>query len=87
MSRLDDLIEELCPNGVAMRTLSELAVLLPGLKGKSKADFSRGNARYATYRNIFANPGLSQDISDLVWVGDEEKQNHVKLGDILITGS
>ena len=67
--------------------LSELATTVPGLSGKSKADFSDGNARFASYRNIFANPSLDLNAPDFVKVEEGEQQNCVQRGDILITGS
>ena len=87
MSRIDDLITELCSDGVEYKQLSDLAITVPGLTGKTKADFSGGNARFASYRNIFANPSLDLDALDFVKVKEGERQNSVQLGDILITGS
>lgn len=87
MSRIDDLIAEHCPDGVAYRQLSDLASTVPGLTGKTKADFSDGNARFASYKNIFANPSLDLNAPDFVKVKEGERQNSIQLGDILITGS
>ena len=36
MSRLDELIKELCPNGVEYKKLGELGTLYNGLTGKNK---------------------------------------------------
>lgn len=77
----------MCPKGVEMSPLSELAVTIPGLAGKTKSDFSDGNARFASYRNIFANPNLDLNSPDFVKVGETERQNSLHRGDILITGS
>ena len=87
MSNIDALIKQLCPDGVDFKQLSDLAVTVSGLTGKTKADFSDGNARFASYRNIFANPSLDLEAPDFVKVKDGERQNSVQLGDILITGS
>lgn len=43
MSRLEQLINELCPNGVDYFSLSDLGSLYGGLTGKSKTDFGSGN--------------------------------------------
>ena len=51
MSRLEELIAELCPNGVEHKTLGELGTFFGGLTGKSKSDFFEGNANYITYMN------------------------------------
>ena len=45
MSHIDALIAELCPDGVAFQSLEGLGSTYGGLTGKSKADFSNGNAR------------------------------------------
>lgn len=87
MSRLAELVAEHCPNGVEYKQLSELATTVPGLSGKSKADFHDGNARFASYRNIFANPALDLEAPDFVKVKEGEQQNSVQRGDILFTGS
>lgn len=67
--------------------LKEIGTFYSGLSGKSKSDFSEGNALLVTYRNIFNNPVLNPAIKDTVVVGKNEKQNEVLWGDILITGS
>ena len=67
--------------------LKEFGTFYSGLSGKSKSDFSEGNALLVTYRNIFNNPVLNPAIKDTVVVGKDEKQNEVLWGDILITGS
>jgi type I restriction enzyme S subunit len=44
MSKLEDLIAELCPNGVPFKPLAELGKFFGGITGKSKEDFTNGNA-------------------------------------------
>ena len=87
MSTIDDLIAEHCPGGVEFKTLGDVAQTVPGLAGKSKADFSRGNARYVSYKNAFANLAVNQRADDFVVVGPNERQNSLRLGDVVITGS
>lgn len=87
MSRIDELLAEYCPEGVQFRELSDVSQTLPGLSGKSKADFSDGNARYVSYKNAFANIAVDQSVRDLVKVGPNERQNSLQLGDVVITGS
>ncbi len=87
MSKLQDLINRLCPKGVPFMSLNELGTFYGGLSGKSKEDFKDGNAEFVTYMNIYSNPALNLDIRDLVKVDDSEKQNRVERGDILFTGS
>ena len=46
MSRLEELIAELCPAGVEYKTLGELGSFYGGITGKSKDDFINGNAKF-----------------------------------------
>lgn len=87
MSRLNELIEKYCQNGVEYKRLGEIGDFFSGLTGKSKEDFKDGNAKFITYRNIYSNPSLNLDINDKVRIMDGEKQNIVRYGDILFTGS
>ena len=87
MSKLDELIQELCPDGVEYSTLGSLGKFYGGLSGKSKDDFSGGNAKFLTYMNIFLNPSLKLDVADKVKIGENEKQNKVVYGDVIFTGS
>ena len=87
MSKLEQLIQELCPDGVEYKAIGELGYLYGGLSGKSKGDFTNGNAKLITYMNVYSNIAIDIEVEDLVKIGDNEKQNTVKYGDILFTGS
>ena len=87
MSRIDQLITELCPKGVPFKTLGEIGFFYGGLTGKAKSDFQDGNSKFITYMNVFSNIAINTEITDTVKVKSGEKQNCVKVGDILFTGS
>lgn len=87
MSRLDELIQELCPNGVEYKTLGELGKFFGCLTGKSKDDFIDGNAKFITYKNVYSNPTLRLDVKDRVKIADGEKQRTLQYGDVIFTGS
>lgn len=87
MSKLEYMIRDLCPEGVRWVKLGEVGVLYGGLSGKSKKDFENGNAKFITYKNVYANPALNIDVEDKVQINPGEKQNTVQYGDILFTGS
>jgi len=87
VSRIDELIAELCPGGVEHRRLGEIGHLVGGLTGKTKADFSEGNARFVSYRNVYNNLAVDQAADDFVRVAAGEKQTELRLGDVLFTGS
>lgn len=58
-----------------------------GLTGKSKSDFSNGNEKFISYMNVFSNISLNTNVEDRVVIKDGEKQNTIKYGDVLFTGS
>lgn len=87
MSRIDDVIAEHCPDGVEFKALEDLGVLYNGLTGKSKADFSAGNARFVTYMNVFKNHAADIAPDSMVRVAEGERQNRVRYGDVLFTAS
>lgn len=87
MKNLETLIQELCPDGLEFVKLGDVGTFYGGLSGKSKADFTDGNAKFVTYMNVYSNPALNTDIKDFVKIEEGEKQNKVLYGDILFTGS
>ena len=87
MTKLEQLIKELCPNGVEYKTLGELGKFYGGLTGKSKDDFTDGNAKFITYKNVYSNPALQIDVTDRVKIVDGEKQRTLQYGDVIFTGS
>ena len=67
------------------RALSCVGSTYTGLSGKTKEDFGKGDARFVTYLNVFANP-----ITNLDGLGEveiDDKQNTVKYGDVFFTTS
>jgi type I restriction enzyme S subunit len=87
MSRVRDLIGQLCSNGIEFAPLGEIGTIFGGLTGKSKADFSNGEARYISYVNVFNNEAVSFDTDDFVRIRPGERQRTLQRGDILFTGS
>ena len=87
MSRIDEMIQQLCPDGVEYKKLGALGNFYGGLSGKSKDDFAEGNALFVPYTNVYNNAAV--DLSDLspVRVSDDERQHEIHRGDVLITGS
>lgn len=67
--------------------LGEAGIIFGGLTGKSKRDFSNGNARYVTYMNVYNNAAVDTMRDDYVQVGSGEKQHSLQRGDVLFTGS
>ena len=86
-TQLGNLIQKLCPDGVEYKKLGELGKFFGGLTGKSKDDFTNGNAKFVTYKNVYANPALQIDVEDRVKIADSEKQRTLQYGDVVFTGS
>ena len=82
-----NILEEIqnCP--VEWKELGEISHFYGGLTGKTKSDFENGNAKYVTYKNIFNNLQVELNLLETVRVDENEKQNSINYGDVLITGS
>jgi type I restriction enzyme S subunit len=68
-------------------SLSELGSLFGGLSGKSKADFGHGGSRFVSYSNVFNHISVDLNSPDYVQIDQGERQNRLRRGDILFTGS
>ena len=89
MSRLSELIAELCPDGVEYRTLGELGSFFGGLSGKSKSDFveTHGAHPFVTYNEVYSLLEIEQRPQGRVLVRPHEKHLILQRGDVLFTGS
>ena len=72
---------------VEWKKIGEIGLYFSGLTGKTKDDFQDGNAKFITYMNVFSNPSLDVNSTGVVKINEGEKQNKIKKGDILFTGS
>lgn len=87
MSKIDELISILCPEGVTFYSLGELGKFYGGITGKSKKDFINGNAKFITYRNVYSNPALDLDTEERVRIEPGERQRTLEYCDVIFTGS
>jgi type I restriction enzyme S subunit len=67
--------------------MGDIGSIFGGLTGKSKADFSDGNARFVSYVNILNNIAVRVDGDDYVRIAAGERQRSLQRGDVLFTGS
>ena len=67
--------------------MGDISIIYGGLTGKNKYDFENGNLKYIPYKNIYNNLEINFDELELVKIEENEKQNFVKYGDVLFTGS
>ena len=58
-----------------------------GMSGKTKADFSNGNAHYVPFMNVMSNPITDTGYLDSVNINKGESQNKIIKGDLLFNGS
>lgn len=84
MSKIDELLKN---EKVEWMVLGDIGEFYGGLTGKNKNDFTDGNAKYVTYKNVYANPSTSLDIDDRVKIKEGESQRKLECGDIIFTGS
>ena len=87
MSKLEELIARLCPDGVEYKSLGDLGKFYGGITGKSKEDFKDGNEKFITYMNVYSNIALKIDVNDSVRIMPNEKQRPLEYGDVIFTGS
>lgn len=87
MSKIDELIKELCPNGVEYKELGEIGNFYGGLTGKTKEDFQNGNKSFITYKNVYSNISLDIEPIETVKIKENENQRTLEYGDIIFTGS
>jgi type I restriction enzyme S subunit len=85
--RIDKMLAEMYSEGVQKKTLIEIGVILGGMSGKSKDDFTNGNSKYITYMNVYKNPQTILEVNDFVMIRENEKQHQIQKGDVLFTGS
>lgn len=67
-----------------VKTLGEIGETYSGLSGKSKEDFGIGKP-YIQYKQIFDDSKIDISRFEFVNIGDKEKQNKVKFGDVFFT--
>lgn len=72
---------------VIWKAMGEIGKFFGGLTGKSKSDFTNGNARFISYMNVYSNIALNQHMDEYVCIGKDEKQNTLEYGDSIFTGS
>ena len=73
---------------IEYKELRELGYFYSGLRGKMKNDFSNGNVKYISYKNVFHNMEIdTENITSFVKVGANENQNQMEYGDVIFTGS
>ena len=87
MSKLDELIQELCPDGVEYKPLYDIGKIFKGMSGVSNKWGENGNCRFIDYKNVYDR--LKVDVNDLPFATVKKIENQIILqkGDILFTSA
>ena len=87
MSKLEQMINELCPNGVEYKAIQSFSQLLKGMSGVSNKWADDGNCQFIEYKNAYDN--LKIDVTRLPFATVKKIENQVELkqGDILFTSA
>ena len=83
-----NILELLKNEKVEWKKLGEVGGIFSGLKGVTAEDFKTGTAKYIPYISVFNNYEINNESRlGTVRIKDREKQNVVKIGDVLFTAS
>lgn len=84
MSKIENLINELCPNGVEYKKLSDVFTNFNGMTGVSNKWKETGNCQFIEYMNAYKNLKINTNLLPFATV-KKLNQNTLKKGDILLT--
>lgn len=84
MSKLEELIKQLCPNGVKYKRLDEVFESFNGMTGVSNKWKENGNCQFIEYMNAYKNLKINIKLLPFATVKNL-KQNTLQKGDILLT--
>ena len=86
MSRLDELIKKLCPEGVSFHALSDCFDQFSGMGGVSNKWADEGNCQFVDYINAYTH--IAIDVNNLPYATVKRlNQTVLKQGDILFTSA
>ena len=86
MSKINDLINKLCPNGVEFKFLKDVFELFSGMTGVSNKWADEGNCQFIDYMNAYKNNKI--DITKLPYATVKNlKQTTLIQGDLLLTSA
>ena len=76
-SKLDELIQQYCPDGVEYRKIKDIGVLLNGMSGVSNKWAETGNCKFIDYKNVYDH--LKVDIFDTPYATVKNTKNQTKM--------
>lgn len=87
MTKVENMIKELCPNGITSYKLEEFSTQLSGMSAVSGKWKEEGNCQFIDYMNAYKN--IRIDVNDLPFatVKSRNKQTVLQKGDVLFTSA
>ena len=85
MSKLHDLITQLCPDGVPYKKLGDVFDSFNGMGGVSNKWADDGNCQFIDYKNVYNNTKVDVSNTPYATVKKISNQRVIKQGDILCT--
>lgn len=86
MSKIEELIKKLCPNGVEYKDLNSVFKLFSGMRDVSNKWKETGNCQFIDYMNAYKNQKI--DVTKLPYATVKSlNQNILKRGDLLLTSA
>ena len=87
MTKVENMIKELCPNGITSYRLEEFSTQLSGMSAVSGKWKEEGNCQFIDYMNAYKN--IRIDVNDLPFatVKSRIKQTVLQKGDVLFTSA
>lgn len=86
MSKIEELIKKLCPNGVECKDLNSVFKLFSGMRDVSNKWKETGNCQFIDYMNAYKNQKI--DVTKLPYATVKSlNQNILKRGDLLLTSA
>lgn len=86
MSKLEELIQQYCPDGVEWKTLYSITKQFSGMTGVSNKWAEEGNCVFIDYNNVYNHTSVDTTALKIATV-KSLKQNTLKKGDILFTSA
>lgn len=87
MSKIEELIKELCPDGVKYKKLSDIGLFFKGMSGVSNKWADKGNCQFIDFKNVYDNIKVKVNVLPFATVKKQSNQNSLSTGDILFTSA
>lgn len=87
MSKIEELIQQYCPDGVEWKPIEEISIPLKGMGGVSNKWADSGNCQFIDYKNAYNHIKIDVTLLPYATVKNPEKQTVLQKGDILFTSA